>query len=637
MAADAGRKRYVTAFETNKKPDAFRSKREVRLHLTRFDSKKIEKAAVLAVKNLIQQCKTIDDKINEDDKDVLVDGTLDLYSSDDLRKANLVDKVYVQVKGKTGKLKRNKRGFYKYGIEVEDLKKYRDVFHGVLFFCVAIGTNCNVPIGRAVYYAQLLPYDINRIQQNATPSQKTAEVRFRPFPTEPREIERLVRQFHHDAEKQNKAEVTGYGFLDETTELPPDIKSWSFTVRMFSDEEMTSLPLLAEGPYIYGESRSGQLSVIGKMNDVSAFGIGKEVLVASGDHNCATTVFSGCSLEGEFLEFENIRLFPSKDRVKVNYAIRGGFRQRYNTAFFVRELQRTGKLHIDGNLVLSLTIDQGNEEQIEWLEGSLKAYGRIVETLDTLNIKADWDPEDLTEKELRDIEFMHRLLVEKKRYRGKDLASCLIHFDIQETQVFVFARKMEDGDGYELLDLNSRTLCFAFGTEADNEGTPSNMSDPVPPFAALRKESLKYAANLDSHELEFAFDRLPITSGNHIPLNGCLLEMLAAYDDGCAFPSEVLDCAMVLARRLCDYDGSSSTYLLNLMQTIRRKRSFTEEEISTLKDVAIDSENLYDKAAAFALLGDTDMATRYYSRCSKAERHQIDSYPISIFFKENAD
>lgn len=43
------------------------------------DSKKIEKAAVLAVMNLIQPCETVDYKFAEDDKNMLVDGTLELY------------------------------------------------------------------------------------------------------------------------------------------------------------------------------------------------------------------------------------------------------------------------------------------------------------------------------------------------------------------------------------------------------------------------------------------------------------------------------------------------------------------------------------------------------------------------------
>lgn len=56
----------------------------------RADAKKIEKAAVLAVGNLIQPCERIDHKFNTDDKNLLIDGTLELYRSSALTKENLI-------------------------------------------------------------------------------------------------------------------------------------------------------------------------------------------------------------------------------------------------------------------------------------------------------------------------------------------------------------------------------------------------------------------------------------------------------------------------------------------------------------------------------------------------------------------
>lgn len=597
-----------------------------------FDSKKIEKAAVLAVKSLIQRCETIDEKIKDDDKDVLIDGSLELYSSSNFRKPNLIGKVNVQVKGKSGKLEKNKRGFCKYNVNVEDLRKYDTVFHGVLFFCVAVGPEGGVPIGKEVYYAQLLPHDINKILQTTSPGQKKVGVRLRPFPENPREITRLIMEFHDDQEKQLKAKVTGYGFLDETTELPEDVKSWNFSVRLFPGEQITDLPFLPEGPYIYGEDAHGQLSVIGKMNDVIGFGVGREAVVTSGNYSHTTTVFTGQSTDGDFIEFDDIRIVLSERKARLDYTVSGGFRKRYNTVHFMREFRRTGELLVDGKKAISAVIEEDGEAQNERLDTSFKMYSHAVETLDLLRIKADWDPESLTAKELRDIEYMRRLIVEKEPYTGAELASCLIHFDIQGSQIFAFAHKLDSRDGYKLLDLNSKELYFAFGDESDETGVSRSVSAPVPPLASLTKDNFKRVANLDSREFDAALERIPIVAGNQCPLNQCLLEMLAAYDEGCQFPTEVLDCAIVLAKRLHEYDSTSTTYYLNLMQSVRRKRPLTEEERSRLKDVAVDSNLAYEKAAAFALLDDVDMAARYRNRCSSEERFQLDEYPISLFF-----
>ena len=121
------------------------------------------------------------------------------------------------------------------------------------------------------------------------------------------------------------------------------------------------------------------------------------------------------------------------------------------------------------------------------------------------------------------------------------------------------------------------------------------------------------------------------------PLNQFLLDLLGAYDEGCICPAEILACAAVLARKLYNLDKSSATYIINLMQTIKRKRTLTDGEKGLLKDVALDSELNYERAAAYALLDDANMAKHCLSRCTESERIQIESYPISIFFENVHD
>ena len=128
--------------------------------------------------------------------------------------------------------------------------------------------------------------------------------------------------------------------------------------------------------------------------------------------------------------------------------------------------------------------------------------------------------------------------------------------------------------------------------------------------------------------------RLPITEGNQWPLNQKLLEMLEAYDEGCAQPNQILACAELLARKLYEFDEASETYLLNLLQTIKRKRDFTPEEIQNLQNVAIASDQMSIRAAAYLLLGENAMALNCLNRCSEGERSQINKYPISHFLKE---
>ena len=59
---------------------------------------------------LIQPCERVNHKIDEDDKNKLIDGSLELYSCSELTNANIIDVLDIQVKGTTSKLRVNKKG-----------------------------------------------------------------------------------------------------------------------------------------------------------------------------------------------------------------------------------------------------------------------------------------------------------------------------------------------------------------------------------------------------------------------------------------------------------------------------------------------------------------------------------------------
>lgn len=584
--------------------------------------------------NLIQPCETIDYKFTEDDKNMLVDGTLELYRASRLTRENLVGEIDVQIKGTLKKLRLKSSGYAKHPVSVLDLKKYQEVYHGVLFFCVLVDSSCGYATGKKVFYAQLLPYDINRILADTKPDQKTVNVRFRPFPVEPREIVRLTSAFHANQEKQRLSTVSGYGFLDNNQELPSNIKSFSFSTRLFPGEDITTLAAFRNGAYIYGEDDHGQSLVFGKVEDVCMFAMGREATVESGGFSFTTLVFAGEHEDGRYLEFEGVILIISERDVKFNYTVSGEFHRRYNTVRFAKEFIRTGVLSLNGAVVLRVGMDAVDSTQLQRLEDSIKVYAPIVETLDAIGITAKWDPAEMSDKELDDIGFMHQLLVKREPLKGQKLESPLVHFDIQDCRVYAFAKECEDGS-YEFIDLQSDELFFVFGWPNDKAVNEGIGFDPVPPIVAIGEEGYKRIVNLVPNRLSEAFGRFPVTAGNQEPLNQKLLEMLAAYDLGCQQPDALLACAAIVARKLHEFAPESDTYYLNLMQTFKRKRALQGDETKRLRNLAIDSESPYVKAAAYALLDDGVMAETCLQRCTEDEKKQIADYPIATFFKLN--
>lgn len=596
------------------------------------NGRRIESVAVNAVREAILKCDTLCPNLNENDKNILVDGTIEVYSSAKPTKENLIGEVTVQVKGTTRKLRVNKKGFVKYSMDVVDLKRFLDVFHGVLLFCVSIGKDAQA---KQVFYSALHPYELTQILNKVREGQKTASVRVKPFPDDSREVKRLINQFCNEHEKQLKAEVTGYGFLDDKFELPPDITSFTFTTQVFRGESPVSLAGLGDGPYVYGTTKAGLTRVIGKIGDVSMFGVGSERTVSVGDFAHTTMVTVGDSKDGTYIEFDGVSMVLSQqdNKASLTWSISDDFRKRYNTARFVLEFLKTGVFAIDGHNVLHIDQEAEEDENFHRLEETVETYRPFVETLDTMGITAKWDPQKMTPKELNDLSFMHRLFVEEKPLEDIEIASPVVNFNIQDAQVYALAKKRNDGD-YEFVDILSDKLFFVFGFPDQNADDKDRGFDPVPALMALGEKEFRKVVNLKPDRFAEQLDRFPVTAGNQAPLNQKVLEMLSAYDRGAQQPHALLACAAILARKLYEFDSHSEIYLLNLMQTLRRSRELEAGEKGMLRDLAIDTDVRYVEAAAYALLDEKDMARRCLDRCSAAEQRQIEDYPISLFFEK---
>ena len=138
---------------------------------------------------------------------------------------------------------------------------------------------------------------------------------------------------------------------------------------------------------------------------------------------------------------------------------------------------------------------------------------------------------------------------------------------------------------------------------------------------------------MDYLKFEEAFNRFPVTASNQDPLNQKLLEMLSVYDSDCRQPDALLACAAILARKLYEFDSSSEINFINMIQTFKRKRDLYEDEMNGLRNITIDSTMMTFKAAAYALLDESEMAALCLARCSEEDQIQLKEYPIGKFFK----
>jgi hypothetical protein len=267
------------------------------------------------------------------------------------------------------------------------------------------------------------------------------------------------------------------------------------------------------------------------------FGMGSEHTVSAGDFEFTTMVTLGGHKNGTYIEFEGVSMILSErdNKATLNWFISGDFRRRYDTARFVLEFLKAGVFAIDGRNLLHVEKDTNEDETFHRLEETVEAYRPFVKTFNALGIAAKWDPEKMTPKELNDLDFMHRLFVEKRPLESVEIQSPVMNFNIQGAQMYALARKWEEG-GYELFDILSDRLVFVFGYPDQKAGDKNLSFDPVPSLMVLGEEGFTRVVDLKPDKSSAQLDRFPVTAGNQTPLNQRVLEMLSVYDRRAAAP-----------------------------------------------------------------------------------------------------
>ena len=106
-----------------------------------YSTAKIEEAAVHAVEGVFIPLPAIKTSFNKEDKKMLTDGTITLFSSPEFKIDTEEQELPVQIKGTTGDVgyKRQTGGHFSIGINY--LRKYDKVHDGLLLFVVELNAN----------------------------------------------------------------------------------------------------------------------------------------------------------------------------------------------------------------------------------------------------------------------------------------------------------------------------------------------------------------------------------------------------------------------------------------------------------------------------------------------------------------
>ena len=590
--------------------------------MAKVDARKIEAAAVTAIRAMFSRAKRIDVHIEVNDKTPCVDGDLQIYNTEEMAKENLKGIIKIQIKGTTSKLNADTP---RRTVSVADLRAYLEVYGGVLYFVVALSSDLEV---EGVYCKQLLPYDLkNLFETKIKSNQKTVTLGFHKLPAEPDALEKLCDEMLSNQKRQQRAKYVNFGSLDEFQANGIAVREVQFGTIIADTPTANSLKSWSNGTYQYAIAEDGQEYVFSRMEPPVGIATGAIRSIRADDIEEYCMVFSGEDLTSLFLEFGSFKI-RFGDRATIEYTPTGTFRERLRDAKLMRGILRSGEMFVEGaGLSIGASCD---ESELNEINDQIVLYQSVVDVMDELGVKTDWYPEKLTKSEDYQIRKLIDALIKHKHVPIKGASSTAVNLnvDIQGARVKIFAKKHEDGL-YEFFDPFSDTLVFAVGVNADE-----SLKNPLSGFLALNQEDYQLSACIDSERFIRSLRRFPINEFTSAFACNKLLDMLRAYDCGAVCGDDLIECASVLANHLLAFEPESAVNFINKAQVLRRKGKLSSGDKRELRNLSKQHDDPAVQLCAYLLLDLQEYAKDIIEDADEEHRTEYKNWPIMRFYGE---
>lgn len=562
--------------------------------MSKVDNKKIGDAAVGAVKHHFQCAKCICPFISSNDNGICTDGHLEMYrNSEKMDKDSLFGKIDVQVKGTlsepSSELKTRKQ------VKVADIKRYFDVYGGVLYLIVHLNDDLDV-VG--IYYKQYLPYDIEKSLRRCKAGQKTLTEEFEQLPKETAVLTALCHNFIINKKKQASVVQAGIKSPEELIQKGINFKGFELTLPHIKNSDEISLSTIS-GSYIYGISHWDESYVLDKIDNALELSETQEARIKCGQYSCNTEITIKEDRDNRYLIIGGIKLSAQGS---LSFEPRGDCHEQHRDCMIMAELLSGHTLEIDDQIAVEVkkngdtSVEKEFRRRANWLSDCEKV-------LAALHVKAHWSVEALISNQ-RWLALLQKAFVKHEpiTFSKHDESLFGINVDISETRIKVLALRRDDGR-YDLYDPLTKDLSYSPGFD----DSPPDKTCLVPAFLSLTSEDYSIAANLDVEKFKEALAVLPPVEKTKDIMLEKLIDMLKAYDSGAICSLELIECCDVLSESLLSI-STEETFALNRAQVMVRKgEPFDRDAIGT---IALFTSNAASKALAYTILEEYDLARK---------------------------
>lgn len=618
-----------------------------------------EKRAINKIASIILESTLLSPQFNEEDKQMGYDGFIEVFSSPEMKKADLLDKLQVQIRGRTITQKISNPGgsINSNPISKNELELYYRN-NGVLYFLV-VNPNSN---RSKVFYNYLFPITIRRMLSKNSHSVKL-------FLLNKGKLEEFYKHCRYFIqEKNNQAQIST---IPLNMPIPPSIvQTNDFIVlrgiSMTGDAFEISLSGL-------GNSKLDKIDISCSTTDLERINEiyepnwatylrreGSPFLIPAYDQIQSIKIHKGpprlklSNIENQIF-FDGYPRLKVEDSVKYIYIYESFYLELHDNSFSwkyafndslknllismrIIEALCNDELLINDKPFKNYSIDQ-RELDVAFTDIiPFKEIDEIIKIFPSLEV--------LKESKLKEEELMHL----QNLYKAYVLGDCtslgitewpkLINYRIKEVSL-IFLYSQIDGV-LRLIDpfkntqfhIEPKVVLIQQGLESSNKEFFTSL------FATFNAQTWIYASNLNVETVVNSITTLDLLDENQQDqLSYMLLQLLEAYDK--TNRKELLLISNEIAEFLYPTKFMETSIYLNCIQTFYRFHNGKlptkiKQWLFTVLGEAQTNNNHLIECAVYILLSENEEAKKSYSQLIAEEKAQIDNYPIGRLLSPTA-
>ena len=595
-----------------------------------MDTSKVETKAVAYVQDVLSNCPLLaasDIKIG--DKEMSLDGSVRIHNTDNHTKHNLRGRVFVQVKGRTvGNISKET---ISYQAEVSDLRNYLQD-GGAIYIVVYFGPNN----ARKIYYETLTVVKLKQYLSKVKSTQRKKSISLRALQTDTNDIETIFLNFYNDSMNQKGFANAHISSLEELQKIK-GYKSVSIStikrgpIPQNINDRLSAI--LDNELYLYAHI-DGLDIPIPCSNTIKNIAFVKElkepIKVGNAEFDLKCHVIKKDKNSLILRIGHTVDYIFAQDCGTVKCVLSKMHKDRLNTLkFFCAAINNLG-FNIGGR---DFNIDIYNTNfNINQFKNEINSLERLDTLLNTLHVSEQLDVVSLTEQDSHNINLLYKGLIEKQLLPNIENVNSPTIFNLKISnltlKIVVYPISQDDGTIlYKLEDFFH--LSNILHSRAREEYCIT------PPYVALTIDEYATLSNIDYADIHMTLQSYLQSEENaSMYANNALLCMLLAYDKTSKI--QLLDAAEYIAEQLMNSDTPDLGMIakrINIMQIIKRRRTFTKEETDLLYEIKADVNiDLIGKAAICLLLEEHNEARFYYDKLSSEEQKIFKAHPIYRFW-----